>query len=273
MRAYSGRPAVSPCLGPLPRNGECVRQDVPPLVRLTPLTAGDRYRWMAAKRRSRLPPKVLLALASILFALLIVECTMRLLEIEPIELDFVVEVPTFDLGKLGLRDHYDSPDKPEGVWRLLVLGDSVAYGAGVEKPETFVKSVERKLRRRVSPRIQVWNCAAPGWNTEDEVEFLEERGFSFHPDMVLICFNLNDATDWKEHLMIHNWYEAVSRDDFLDRVSYLYRWFHKNQVSRKVTRETTEAFKRAYFTPAEGVDRWAACQEALKRALRMGAAG
>ena len=74
----------------------------------------------------------------------------------------------------------------------------MAYGAGVTKPETLVKSVERKLRRRVSPQIEDWNCSSPGWNTEDQVDFLEQRGFSFHPDMVLICFNLNDATDWKD---------------------------------------------------------------------------
>ncbi len=220
-------------------------------------------------KKSILTKTALLA-GSVIFSLLLIEAVMRLFHIEPFNLDFEIKIMTHDLNRLKLRDYYDSPEKPPGAWRLLVIGDSFTYGAGVEIPETFVKKTERMAHEEVSKRIEIWNCGFPGWDTEREVEYLENTALGYSPDMITICFYLNDATDWEEHPMIFSeWYKSMEKNNFLDKVSYLYRWLHKRLLSMKITRETTRAFKEAYFTPVDGVDRWTLCKRSLRKARNL----
>ena len=56
----------------------------------------------------------------------------------------------------GFRDRlYDRP-KPEGVWRIVVLGDSLAFGAAVAEQDTFPKVLETRLAKLVpEARVEV----------------------------------------------------------------------------------------------------------------------
>lgn len=38
-----------------------------------------------------------------------------------------------------------SIEKPDGIFRILVLADSIAYGQGVKRNETFSKQIENLL--------------------------------------------------------------------------------------------------------------------------------
>src|SRR5262245_15661592 len=50
--------------------------------------------------------------------------------------DLDVGVPV-RINSLGLRGGEIARPKPKGTWRVLVLGDSVAFGWGVREEETF----------------------------------------------------------------------------------------------------------------------------------------
>lgn len=95
-------------------------------------------------------------------------------------------------NRLGFRDRDHPLEKPEGFFRILVLGDSVAAGQGIPRYEdTFPALLERGLHDRGLP-AEVLSFAVTGYNTQQEVETLKEKGLVFQPDLVLLAYCLND---------------------------------------------------------------------------------
>jgi len=72
--------------------------------------------------------------------------------------------------------------------RLLLLGDSVAFGQGLPEAEIVSSQLERRL-----DGWQVWNLAFPGWNTAQEAAALELAGPILQPDVVVVLWVPNDA--------------------------------------------------------------------------------
>lgn len=95
-------------------------------------------------------------------------------------------------NRLGYRDVEHAAAKPPGVYRIVVLGDSIAAGLRVERYEdTFPAVLERLLRAR-GLNAEVINLSVSGYNTRQEVETLKDRGLRFDPDLVLLAYTLND---------------------------------------------------------------------------------
>ena len=110
----------------------------------------------------------------------------------------------------GYRDLPRATPKPAGVRRVLSLGDSFAWGAGVEFEDAYPQRLERALNRRRREAWEVVNLALPGMATVDHAAQLEKEGDAYAPDVVLLGFVLNDsqdakaaeaqrAEDWVEH--------------------------------------------------------------------------
>ncbi len=105
---------------------------------------------------------------------------------------------TFDrkltINSKGLRDTEHPYAKPEGVKRILVLGDSFAWGYGVADEETFSSVLERLLAEREGTRWEVINTGVSGWSTDQQYLFLREEGMRYEPDIVLLAFcSANDV--------------------------------------------------------------------------------
>ncbi|MFQ5702125.1 MAG: SGNH/GDSL hydrolase family protein [Acidobacteriota bacterium] len=99
---------------------------------------------------------------------------------------------------LGFRDRDHALDKPPGVYRILVLGDSITKGLGVpDKERIFPAVLERKLDES-GLTSEVINFGVEGYNTQQEVETLEEKGLVYKPDLVVLAYSLNDR-DWPAH--------------------------------------------------------------------------
>lgn len=108
------------------------------------------------------------------------------------------DLPDFDQGwatnSNGFRDREYPRDKPAGVTRILVLGDSIVAGNGIRSAEdVFVKRLERLLNAPSGrQRYEVLNLGVGGYQTYQEVELLRVKGLAYHPDIVLVAFCLND---------------------------------------------------------------------------------
>jgi lysophospholipase L1-like esterase len=107
--------------------------------------------------------------------------------------DFEVTVRT---NALGLRGAPADARKERGAFRILVLGDSFAFGFGVEDDETFAAALARLLPPPPGfARVEVLNAGVAGWSADQYLLFLELRGFALAPDLVLLAVTENDPGD------------------------------------------------------------------------------
>jgi lysophospholipase L1-like esterase len=98
----------------------------------------------------------------------------------------------------GLRDREFEVPKPEGVFRVLVLGDSVTYGVNVPADRPFPKVMERRLAPRERP-VEVMNAGVLGYTPYNELQYYLAEGRRFAPDLVMVAFCRNDVVDPELH--------------------------------------------------------------------------
>jgi hypothetical protein len=94
----------------------------------------------------------------------------------------------------GMRDDRDyAIPKPEGVFRILGIGDSGMFGWGVEQGEEYMAVLRSNLATRADGvRYEVMHIAVPGYNTHLEVESLRAKGLKYQPDIVIVGWCDND---------------------------------------------------------------------------------
>jgi GDSL-like Lipase/Acylhydrolase family len=103
-----------------------------------------------------------------------------------------------EVSAQALRDRVFTIPKPAGVFRVLVLGDSVSYGVNVPLADAFPKVLERRLAGR-QQRVEVVNAGVLGYTPYNELQYYLARGRLFQPDVVLVAFCMNDVVDPELH--------------------------------------------------------------------------
>jgi hypothetical protein len=108
-------------------------------------------------------------------------------------------------NELGFRDNRATlPAKRPGEFRVVVLGDSMTFGPGVEYERIYTSLLQAKLAAK-HPDIQVINLAVEGYNVLQYQAVLEEVGLGLQPDLLLVAlFPVNDfeMDDYDHHALI-----------------------------------------------------------------------
>jgi hypothetical protein len=169
------------------------------------------------RRRARWLGNALLALASLLLALGVTETTVRLLWPQPTGVThqdryglalhypgITRYLPLYghdvSFNSAGMRDREHSEEKPPGVFRILLLGDSFTEALQVPFEASLPSLVERSLEARTGKRIEVINAGVSGWGTDDELRYLTSYGLKYRPDLVVVAMTLhNDISDNLRH--------------------------------------------------------------------------
>lgn len=98
---------------------------------------------------------------------------------------------SFNTNSQGFRGMNEySLQKPPDVYRVAVLGDSVALGHGVGDSETFAAVLDRRLSE-VRP-TEVINMGVSGFGTAEELIQLQRVGLAYQPDLVILTYFQND---------------------------------------------------------------------------------
>lgn len=100
---------------------------------------------------------------------------------------------TYRTNAQGWRGPAFDLEKPKGRFRIVALGDSFTFGAGVREEDLFLTHLQAALDRRSPFRYEVINLGVMGFNAAHEAALLEHYALSLDPDLVLIFFVLNDA--------------------------------------------------------------------------------
>lgn len=93
----------------------------------------------------------------------------------------------------GFRGREISLTPSPGTVRILCLGDSLTFGAGVAEGDTYPSQLESMLNIREPLRYEVINTGVPGYDTWQEAAFFRTYGIKFRPDLVIIGFYANDV--------------------------------------------------------------------------------
>ncbi len=99
---------------------------------------------------------------------------------------------TIRINSAGWRDDESAPKAEDYV--ILGLGDSQAFGWGVELDQTFYSIVEKRLRKTRPTRLI--KADVPATATVDQVKVLERLMPIYHPHEVMLAFFVgNDFVD------------------------------------------------------------------------------
>jgi len=161
--------------------------------------------------------KIILLMSSIVFSLIISEIAIRVFD--PLGISYFEESTMYQLdlqpdpvfgfkhtpglkrsyqgvevsiNELGLRDR-KLEKKSEGELRILLLGDSVAFGWGVPAEATFGRKLENILTFRLQRPVKVFNAGVCGYNTTQEYASLKTYADVIEPDVVILLYLSNDT--------------------------------------------------------------------------------
>jgi len=87
----------------------------------------------------------------------------------------------------GLRDYEHNINSNN--FRILALGDSLAFGFGVDINDTFLSVIERQLS------IETIKAGVPAYGTDNELSYFITNGMKYHPNVVAVFYYLNDNDD------------------------------------------------------------------------------
>lgn len=173
---------------------------------------------LLAATRSRLP-YVLLGLASLAASLLLAETVARRIapavptsvvpiyrasEVTGVQYTLIPSLDTHALGAdlrtnaLGFRGPAWSRAASPGTLRIALIGDSHAFGFGVDFADTVGEVAAALLRERLGRPVEVLNFAVNGYNAQQQLAVLRSFALGFRPDLVVLmpCNNDDEPGAW-----------------------------------------------------------------------------
>lgn len=104
----------------------------------------------------------------------------------------------------GFRDKEYSLKKSARTFRIVVLGDSVAFGRFNQPEDNISRRLEAQLAALCpSRKFEVLNMGVEGYNTVQEAEMLKVKALKYGPDLFILYYSLNDA-DYPEYYFEKN---------------------------------------------------------------------
>ena len=170
---------------------------------------------------------VSLIILSILFALVLSEIALRLVGFVPLYVsperdqfweydsllgwehepgqEGIFETQQFrtsvQINDKGLRDRPHTYERQNDQERILVLGDSFAWGYGVEESERFSQLLEKSID------VEVINAGVSGYSTDQELLWYQNEGNKYDTDLVLLVVTGNDVGDNDQQLVNNIYYK------------------------------------------------------------------
>lgn len=163
-------------------------------------------------------------------------------------------------NSLGFRGTDEVPeDKDFDEFRIMVVGDSTAFGYGVPDHNTFSHVLEATLREETGRKIRVINTASPGHTSHQGLRILDRYEELIQPDLLIWSYNNDPCLDVgrdKERLPDDQTALALKRLMFKSDLYLLFRrvvldlmyGWKLEQYQSEMPQEQTGWVKRVPFT-------------------------
>jgi len=86
--------------------------------------------------------------------------------------------------------------------KIAIVGDSTAFGWGVEYENTYACLLAKKLEKETGKKYIVKNYCVPGYNTIQELEVYRTKVKQWNPDILLIHHDNNDPETYGEDTFV-----------------------------------------------------------------------
>jgi len=109
------------------------------------------------------------------------------------------------LNARGARSRNIPYRKPAGAYRIVILGDSFAFGYGLDNHETLAYRLETLLNKDENgPAYEAVNLGVSGYGTDQEYLVLLKEGVRYSPDLVLLVFFTTNDFAEADHKRAYN---------------------------------------------------------------------
>lgn len=100
---------------------------------------------------------------------------------------------TESFNSRGARGPEYALDKPPGMYRIVVIGDSFAEGFSVEFEDLFSEILKQRLNDQLDQRFEVINLGVAGYSTDQELLLYRTEGKRYNPDLTILILYDNDV--------------------------------------------------------------------------------
>lgn len=128
--------------------------------------------------------------------------------------------PGFKLSSRGFRTPEYDFEKPAGVFRVVVLGDSFAFGTkGVPFSALWHQVAGREIAAATGRPVEVVNLGMPGVGPRFALRLWEIEAARLDPDLVVLGFFVgNDLTDEADEPLESTWSGGLAQRSVLARL-------------------------------------------------------
>ncbi len=155
--------------------------------------------------------------------------------------DGIYQTQDYSIPRLRFRSGEISPKKPDGVFRIVVMGGSNVWGDGVADPSlVFPTVLQEKLNSRSGPvRYEVVNAGVKGYSSLQVLVLLERFVVNYEPDMAVFYILRNDLVmNWGPYTL-REIYER-GNDARLRAVLATQRLFARSRLYNGLARAITD---------------------------------
>ncbi len=96
-------------------------------------------------------------------------------------------------GPFSFRQKSFEIPKPEGTFRIMILGDSFSWGVGMPEEKRYSNILERLLNSKFKfKKFEVINLSVLGFCTVEKSKLLRNMKDMVQPDLIIVGFCIND---------------------------------------------------------------------------------
>lgn len=143
-------------------------------------------------------------------------------------------------NSMGLRDREVGTGKPADL-TVLLLGDSVAFGWGVDEEALFSRRLEELLSAATGQNVDVINTGVGSYETHQELTFSRMYADRLSPDVVMLLYLSNDTI--RNRLPYDPWTDVAIAGKAPPKAIHMLAW--KSWLYRLVTHVARQASRPA----------------------------
>ena len=102
----------------------------------------------------------------------------------------------YHINELGLRGPETTFEKKPGVFRIAVVGDSMAFGIGLSDEQTLPAQLSERFKQLGNtPEVEVLNFGITAYGFDQYPELLQKKVLRFSPDLIILQTYVNDTVN------------------------------------------------------------------------------